>query len=484
MDVERVDRLGNSPASSGEVPPLRAWSTLREVVSVALPNMAGYTLPLVNELTNAVFIGHFGDEAELAAVGIGNMMQNCIAVSVAFGLCAAMDTLVSQAFGANRHDSCCHALQRARLIMTLQLAWMVPLLYFSEDLLLAIRQDPNVARHAGDYNRISLLGLWALFQHEASRKFLINRCCTIPLAVISAVASVLHIAWCMIFIVHLGMGNRGAGFANCVTWWLQFMLSSAYLCWTAPRMGFRRRAVLLIQRDGWREWRPYMRLAIPATVQLCSEWWFWELCALIVGYLGNVEMAAHVSTLNFVAMTFMPSCGIQASTATLVGNALGANLPMKARQTAWVCLAFDAAQWTVIAVFTECGSGLVASAYCADPEVQLVMRRLLYIYGAAGYFDTLQNVMGGAVRGLGRPEVAAAIYLFSFYGVMLPAGCALAFWADLRVYGIWWSFAIGTGLATALFTRFLCQTDWVAAAASAGERMRRESEAPLCSSLT
>ena len=30
-------------------------------------------------------------------------------------------------------------------------------------------------------------------------------------------------------------------------------------------------------------------------VQVCSEWWFWEICALVVGYLGPTPLAAHVA---------------------------------------------------------------------------------------------------------------------------------------------------------------------------------------------
>ena len=36
-----------------------------------------------------------------------------------------------------------------------------------------------------------------------------------------------------------------------------------------------------------------------------SEWWFWEICALLVGFLGTVPLAAHVAANQFIALTFM-----------------------------------------------------------------------------------------------------------------------------------------------------------------------------------
>ena len=35
--------------------------------------------------------------------------------------------------------------------------------------------------------------------------------------------------------------------------------------------------------------------------------WFWEICALVIGFLGPTPLAAHVATINLVALLFMPS---------------------------------------------------------------------------------------------------------------------------------------------------------------------------------
>ena len=55
------------------------------------------------------------------------------------------------------------------------------------------------------------------------------------------------------------------------------------------------------------QWPAYLKVAIPALVQLCGEWWFWEICALVVGLLhSDLVLAAHVATINAVAVAFMP----------------------------------------------------------------------------------------------------------------------------------------------------------------------------------
>ncbi|CAE8692772.1 unnamed protein product [Polarella glacialis] len=242
----------------------------QDILKMTVPNITGMVLGYVNELTNAAFVGRTGDDAELAAVGLGNMMQNCFGLSIGLGICSAMDTFVSQAHGAGQYGMCASYLQRCRVIVTLQLAWMGPLLWYSEALLLAIGQDATVSMHAGAYNRITLFGLFFAFQAEAIRKYLLNQDLTVVPAVIAALCSILHVGWCAIFVLHLGLGNQGAGFANVVTWTLECSLCTAYLWHCAPQLKQSRKSVLSVQREAFlvSGLKHYIAMAFPSVVAI------------------------------------------------------------------------------------------------------------------------------------------------------------------------------------------------------------------------
>ena len=92
------------------------WILLREISHIWLPMMCNNVLTLLNEFSNTLFLGHSGSDAELAAVGLGNMMQNCCAVTLGIGLTGALDTFVNQAYGAGQHALCAQYLQRSRII--------------------------------------------------------------------------------------------------------------------------------------------------------------------------------------------------------------------------------------------------------------------------------------------------------------------------------------------------------------------------------
>lgn len=142
--------------------------------------------------------------------------------------CLRQDTLVSQACGAKQQQLAIHIFQRCRVIVALQLVWMLPLLWFAGDLLHMVGQDAEVASHTSSYTRVVVLGLFASMQFESIRKFLENRGEPVVPFIICGVASALHVGWCYLFIGQLRWGNAGAGCAQ---------VSLASWCLRASRNG-------------------------------------------------------------------------------------------------------------------------------------------------------------------------------------------------------------------------------------------------------
>lgn len=81
------------------------------------------------------------------------MTMNVLALSIIQGLCAALDTLCSQAYASpNPKNTSLHALRTAFLTAVV-LAPMSVLIYNGERLLLGLKQDPEVSKLAGQYLR-------------------------------------------------------------------------------------------------------------------------------------------------------------------------------------------------------------------------------------------------------------------------------------------------------------------------------------------
>ena len=55
---------------------------------------------MLDQLVNTYFVGHLNDPVILAGVGMGNMLINVLCFAVVQGLNGALETYVSQSFGA------------------------------------------------------------------------------------------------------------------------------------------------------------------------------------------------------------------------------------------------------------------------------------------------------------------------------------------------------------------------------------------------
>jgi len=420
-----------------------------------------------------MLVGRMGDNAALAAAGLGDTLLSCCGLSICIGICSALDTLVSQSYGAGWHDLSCHYLQRCRVVLTLQLCWIIPVLCFTQQCLTSIGQDEEVSQDAGLYNRANVVGLFALFQSRASMSFMTNQRRPTPVTVITIVTAVFHIGWCTLFVVTLGMGNAGAGYANSVTWVSQFVATSLYIWWLAGKMGVSRQAVLWIQRPGLREFGPFTRVAFYSTMALISEWWFWEIAAIMVGYLGPTALAAHVLSMNIITIMIMPGIGISSTAATVVGNAIGANLPATARQATMLCVGLNFCVWAVLGVCLLAWSARMAGWYTEDAEVLAIAIDLLAIYAMVGFFDTSQSVMAGAMRGLGKPKISAIVYMVTSYVCMLPLAYIFSFPLHQGVYGVWRSMFMGPGIAFVTFVVLLSLVSYGRLASEAALQMQK-----------
>lgn len=98
-------------------------------------------------VTNGVFAGHTNDSTMIAVVGLSGVCCNILVLSLMIGINSAQETLTSQAFGAGNLQLCGVYLNRGIFVLT---AFFIPLaiivMFFTEEILLALGQDPEVSR--------------------------------------------------------------------------------------------------------------------------------------------------------------------------------------------------------------------------------------------------------------------------------------------------------------------------------------------------
>lgn len=88
----------------------------KTILNIAVPTIMALLLNLFVEIINMAFVGHLGDTAKVAGVGLGNMYINIFCLSVINGINGALATLVSQAFGSGNMRQCGIFLNRGRIV--------------------------------------------------------------------------------------------------------------------------------------------------------------------------------------------------------------------------------------------------------------------------------------------------------------------------------------------------------------------------------
>ena len=70
-------------------------AALKEILKIGVPAIISMMSALFIEVVNTAFVGHIGNEAMMAGVGMANMFVNILCLSVMMGINAVLNTLVS-----------------------------------------------------------------------------------------------------------------------------------------------------------------------------------------------------------------------------------------------------------------------------------------------------------------------------------------------------------------------------------------------------
>jgi multidrug resistance protein, MATE family len=202
-------------------------------------------------------------------------------------------------------------------------------------------------------------------------------------------------------------------------------------------------------RAEWKRFRDIWRIGLPIALTVLAEAGLFSGAGLLMGWVGEAQLAAHAIALQIASLAFMVPYGIAQAATIRVGMAYGA------RDAAWIALAGRCAfllgvgfmATTAVAIWAF--PRLFLSAYIdvdAPQNAAMVGFALQFLVVAAAFqlFDGAQVVMAGALRGLQDTRLPMFIAIFGYW---VP-GFGVAWWLGFRTVlgglGIW--FGLATGL--------------------------------------
>lgn len=214
MGPEEIDRKWEEAVTAGLIN--TTWK--REAIVLgqySAPLMVTFLLQYSLTLASVFTIGHLGKE-ELGAVSLASMTVSITGNAVYSGLATSLDTLCAQAYGSGKRKLV--GLQMLRMVYFL---WLVTipiavLWFFSENILVKIVPETEVAQMAGLYLKIALLGTPGYACFESGKRYLQAQ------GVFSASLYVLLICapfnaflnWFLVWVSHILRLRKSKVFAN------------------------------------------------------------------------------------------------------------------------------------------------------------------------------------------------------------------------------------------------------------------------------
>jgi MATE family multidrug resistance protein len=209
-----------------------------------------------------------------------------------------------------------------------------------------------------------------------------------------------------------------------------------------------------------RKFKMLLWISLPIGLQMVLESGAFGFAAIMVGWLGAGEIAAHQIALNMAAVTYMAATGISASATVRVGNELGKKDYVQLQKAGYSAMILVLAYMTITALLLITFRFSLPALYIKEISVIHMASSLLLIAAFFQLSDGIQVVGFGALRGMGDVMMPTAAILIAYYIIGLPLGYWLAFKMNIGIEGVWYGLSFGLIFVSVfLFLRFKLKSE-------------------------
>lgn len=402
-------------------------------------------------LVDVAILGH-SSPADLGGAAIGRSIA-FVALALGIGTAAALEPMASQAVGASEPEVAFRsflATIRASVIVGVPCAVIA---VASSWVLVPLGVAPELVGAARAFLIAQTPQIFFFPLFLAAKAYLQAEKRTAPALVASGVANLLNVVICNLLVrgeLSIGniriiyglpkMGAFGAGLA--------VGISSAVLAGVILLM--IRRPPRSSKKDEAIPTAGVLRLGTPIGLQMLAEIGVFSLVAVLAGRLGAVAVSAHQIAIGLASFTFMGALGISSATAVRVGHAIGEG--RSPRLPGFLGIAVGGFYMLISSAMFFFGRVFFAHLFTDDPEIANLAAALLMIATLFQFFDGVQGVAAGALRGAGDVRVPFIANVAAHWIIGLPLALLLGFSLGWGARGLWWGLLVGLVVVACLLT--------------------------------
>lgn len=407
-------------------------------------------------VTDNIMVGQMLGATELGTAGVANSLAFLIA-SIAIGGFSVIAPLVSKAKAENDPEEV-NRLFRASIWTATGFSVALTLVGFLAAYYFEIFQQPEITnQQAPSFLFIIILSNIPQFYFFASKQLADGLSFTNVAMVVTVVGLIFNVFFNYVlisgewFIPSLGL--NGAAYSTLFTRCLMF---GGMLIYLYRQRKFKRYFLRKFNASPVRDLTIQIyKLSIPSGFQLFFEIGAFAFAVVMMGWIGEIQMAAHQVAINIVSTTYMMALGIAIAGGIRVGEGRGMKNPdrilMSGNVTFFLVGIFMLCSITLILVFDES----LVRLFIQDDDVMSLAVKLIFVAALFQFPDGLQAAGLGALRGLSDVNIPTIITFFAYWVVALPLGYYLGFVLNQGAVGIWMGLFYGlTFSAVFLMARF------------------------------
>ncbi len=420
----------------------------RETLVLGLPLVGSHLAQMALHVTDTVMVGWYG-VVSLAAVVLGASSFFIVFV-VGSGFAKAVMPMVAAALGADDETQVRRDTRMGIWLSILYGLLVYPVFWWSEPILLSLSQEPQVAALAQDYMRIAGLGMVPALIVTVLQSYLsaLHRTQVVLWVTLAAVGVNIGVNWALIF-GNAGfpeMGVKGAAVATVVVQALSLVILAVY----AHLLPSLRRFHLFQRfwRPDWHAMGQVFRLGVPIGLTGLAEGGMFQASALMMGWIGTEQLAAHGIALEVAALTFMLHVGLSSAATIRIARFDGQGDRVALRQAAKVAvvISFGVAIASVV-LFLAAARPIVALFLdLSKPESAAILAYGTVLLGVAALFqlgDGMQVMALGLLRGVQDTRVPMVLAAVSYWAIGIPCSYLLAFPLGYGGVGLWLGLVVG-----------------------------------------
>lgn len=425
------------------------------LLCIGLPIVIGQLGIIILGFADTLMIGHHST-SELAAAGFVNSLFN-LAIISSTGFTYGLTPIVGRYFGEGNKQGCATALRNSLYANTL-VAFIVCLLLTIVYLNLShLGQPEHLLPTMRPYFLVLLASMPFVLWFNGYKQFTDGLTDTSIGMWILLSGNLLNIVGNLLLIYGLfgcpELGLTGAGISTLIS---RIYMVAIY-------------RILIGSMKRYREYRQYYsasrfdkslfirlhHLGLPIALQMGMETASFTFSAIMVGWLGTSQLAAHQIMTTVSQLCFMMYYGMGAAVSVRVSNFMGSGGNQHIMRTATagfhlILFLFVLTCLPIVLLRYQIGGWFTEDAEVSQMVVSVMIPFLLYQVG-----DGLQINYANALRGIADVKWIMIYAFIAYFLISLPVGYFFGFTLNWGLMGIWMAFPFGlTSAGLMYYLRF------------------------------